>query len=223
MNNDTIYDEACIYKLYLDGAEKVYIGQHKNLLVQERLYGHRSGAKRDEKCHSKYLFHLASNPKDVKIEIVCVFQNITFGELKDKEREQIILHGYYDGGVWNDQLPSSLPTAELSKKRQAEKRKDPAFRKQQNEDKKEWRKTDKGKAEYARKQAKRVLKAEQKRLVDFQAIPDDDMNWLATISKHALTIYPRTPEETANNRRRIKKKWAVKNRELCNIRRRKPK
>ena len=116
MNNDTIYDEACIYKLYLDGAEKVYIGQHKNLLVQERLYGHRSGAKRDEKCHSKYLFHLASNPKDVKIEIVCVFQNITFGELKDKEREQIILHGYYDGGVWNDQLPSSLPTAELSKK-----------------------------------------------------------------------------------------------------------
>ena len=260
MNNDTIYDEACIYKLYLDGVEKVYIGHHKNLLVQQRLYGHRSHAKRDSHCQSKHLFQQTSNPKDVKIEIVKTFQNITRGQLKDKEREQIILHGYYEGKVWNVRLPSSLSTAELNRKtyfdkrkdpayrkadderarkwrktdkgkaliererkKQADKRKDPAYRKEENEKKKEWKKTKKGKAEYARRQAKQLLKAEQKRLADFQAIPDDDMNWFETISKHALTIYPRTKAEMANNRRRIKKMWNVKNRELLNSRRRKPK
>jgi hypothetical protein len=203
MNTEqNIYPEACTYELELPGHKLKYRGHHMNLNIAERLYGHRSNARNNGHCNSKYLFHTANDYKDVQIRILRTFTNITKGELKDEERADIIAGGYYENKLYNDRLPSSLPTKELNKQRNAKKREDPEFVKQENDKKKVFRKTDKGKAEHERKNDARRIKA-------FQVIPDDDMSWFVAICNNATTLFPLTKEEKANNRRRYVKKWSM--------------
>jgi len=201
MNTEqTIYPEACTYELELPGHKLKYIGHHTNLNIIDRLYGHRSNARKNGNCNSKYLFHTADDYKDVQIRILRTFTNITKGELKDEERADIIAGGYYENKLYNDRLPSSLPTKVLNKQRIAKKREDPSYVAQENVKKKVYRSTDKGKAEYERKNDARRIKA-------FQSIPDDDMTWFTHLCKNADKYYPAPAGEKRNKKRRYQKKW----------------
>jgi hypothetical protein len=138
----------------------------------------------------------------VQIHILRTFTNITKGELKDEERADIIAGGYDENKLYNDRLPSSLPPKEWQKEYASKKREDPEYVKQENEKKKVFRKTDKGKAEHERKNDARRIKA-------FQAIPDDDLTWFTHLCKNADKYYPVSAGEKRNKKRRYQKKWSM--------------
>ena len=200
MNTEqTIYPEACTYELELPGHTLKYRGHHTNLNINDRLYGHRSNARKNSNCRSKYLFYAANDYKDVQIHILRTFTNITKDELKDEERADIIAGGYYENKLYNDRLPWSIKGWEYEKKR----REDPKVLAQFNANRKEWRhKTDKGKAEHERKNDARRIKA-------FQAIPDDDLTWFTHLCNNADKYYPVSAGEKRNKKRRYQKKWSM--------------
>jgi hypothetical protein len=201
MNTDqTIYPEACTYELELPGHPLKYIGHHTNLNVAERLYGHRNHARQGRECRSKYLFYAADDYTDVQIRILRTFTNITKAQLKDEERADIIAGGYHENKLYNDRLPWSIKGWEYEKKR----REDPKVKAQCNTNKKEWRhNTDKGKAEYERKNDARRIKA-------FQDVPDDDLTWFTHLCKNADKYYPVSAAQKRNTKRRYQKKWSMK-------------
>jgi len=152
---------------------------------------------------TKELFKIANDPTDVKIRWLECYAYISQKELDKKEREAIIDGGFYDGGVYNKVLPCGMTRAEYlsqrQKKNKPNKGKPPRTRTDRNYEQ-----------EAKQKREKRRVESEQKRIADFQAVPDDDMSWFVAISNNATTLFPLTKEEKANNRRRYVKKWSMK-------------
>lgn len=112
-----ILKESCIYKLYCDNIDKIYIGHHRNFNAEERLNGHKSGRNNTiKKCGSADLFKLVNNIEDVKIDIIHRYTDISLDQLRDYERQTILEYGFYDNKLFNKCLPYGLEKEERRKK-----------------------------------------------------------------------------------------------------------
>jgi hypothetical protein len=114
-----ILKESCIYKLYCNYINKVYIGHHKNFDADERLNTHKWG-RNTTKCGGADLFKLVNNIEDVKIDIIYRYTDISLDQLKDYERQTIIEYGFYDNKLFNKCLPYGLEKEERQKKTKRE-------------------------------------------------------------------------------------------------------
>jgi len=116
-----ILKESCIYKLYCNYIDKVYIGHHKNFNIEERLNTHKWCRNRTyKKCGSADLYKIVDNIEDVKIDIIYRYYNISLDQLKDYERQTMLEYGFYDNKLFNKNLPYGLEKEERQKKTKRE-------------------------------------------------------------------------------------------------------
>jgi hypothetical protein len=173
--------------------------------VHQNAYKHRNDNATDRQCEKNYKAFDILQYDDCEMILIEPYPCENNGQLKDREAywmKQYFPEQNKEEVCINEKIPSSLPTKELNKQRQAKKREDPEYVKQEQEKKKVYRKTDKGKAEYERKCQARRIKA-------FQSIPDDDLTWFTDLCKFSHQIYPVSTEENANRKRRIKVNWTL--------------
>ena len=159
-----ILKESCIYKLYCDTIDKIYIGHHRNFNAEERLITHKWNRNNTiKKCGSAELYKLVNNIEDIKIDIIYRYYNITLDQLKDYERQTILEYGFYENKLFNKKLPFGLATPEeIEERRKKAKREYYERNKQTVIDKvNATRKTDIGKE----KQKERILCIECNKMI----------------------------------------------------------
>jgi hypothetical protein len=201
------YQFGCIYKLVSKETNTIYIGStthgYERFRVHQNAYKHRNDNATDRQCEKNYKAFDILQYDDCEMILIEPYPCENNGQLKDREAywmKQYFPEQDKEEVCINEKIPSSLPTKVLNKQRIAKKREDPSYVAQENVKKKVYRSTDKGKAEYERKNDARRIKA-------FQAIPDDDLTWFTHLCKNADKYYPMTADEKWNKKRRYKKKW----------------
>lgn len=188
------YQFGKIYKLVSKETNLIYIGSTTNELI-ERFYSHKSSYK-CEPTKGRKSYHMLKY-KDCEIKLIENYPCNSKAELKDKERQIIINLG----NPLNQQLPYPITFTskkEYNKELMREKRKDINYKKKEIESKRKYRTTDKGKAEYIRKNEKRQMK-------NFYENYGKDINYLRYISINSLQIFPVSKEEKDRKRRREKR------------------
>jgi hypothetical protein len=201
------YEFGCIYKLVSKQTKQIYVGStthgHGRFRMHQNAYNNRHKNTTDRQCETNYKAFELLQYDDCEMKLIEPYPCENNGQLKD--REAFWMRHYFPEQCKvevciNEKIPSSLPTKELNKQRIAKKREDPTFVAVEKAKKKVYRTTDKGKAEYERKNDARRIKA-------FQAIPYEDLSWFTHLCKNADKYFPVSVEQKRNKKRRYQKKW----------------
>ncbi len=213
------YQFGIIYKLVSKHTNDIYIGSTINgycrLIVHKNAYKNREGNKhRTSKNISAFKI---LQYEDCEMKLIENYPCNSKRELEERESHYIL----NTQNCINDRPAINLTIDikpcktkedlverhnEISKNKQIEKRLDPDYKKRENEKKKEWRKTEKGIAEYNRKQEKREW-------VSFYKTQFVSLDWFKSICINSLQIYPLTKEEKTKRKKRQQRIWYNKNKQ----------